>query len=235
MEKHRLRKWLLLRLPVAFATLAALVLFGPLSATAGHADPGMDNAVLLDPFDPVPEVQFRHFGADCFSECGYGYGYGCYHSCGYGCHYGCSHRHHCYQHCGEGWRDQRSDWQAFRYDNQSNRYDRFSRRYDRQSREWDAIVNGDGVPYADPHDLSAGVRVGPLGASVHLGWFDDHPFWHDGHGRWRDGDGRWHPEEGFVDPPPADALPPDAALDDEDGPPPPPPADNGWDYSGRTR
>ncbi|MBS0469568.1 MAG: hypothetical protein JSR60_00755 [Proteobacteria bacterium] len=75
--------------------LLALALIGaafvPGSASAGVATAG---AVLLDPFDPVPEISFRHYG-------GYAYGYGgCHVGCGYtGCDDGCyrpryHHRHY---------------------------------------------------------------------------------------------------------------------------------------------
>jgi len=194
------------RLATAIIGCAAALMLGLATAPAALADPGAENAVLLDPFDPVPEIQFRHFGADCFSNCGYSYGYGCYHECDYRCHYGCYRRRHHYH--GESWRDQRSDWQAFRYDDQSYRYDRFSNRYERQSREWDAIVNG--------------------------GWFDNHHYWHDGHGRWRDGGGIWHQEEGRSDPrSPARAVP-SSWPNDADGPPPPPTGldDDDWENGG---
>jgi hypothetical protein len=89
----------------ALALLAALL--APGGASAGVATSG---AVLLDPFDPVPEIQFRHYG-----------GYGCNYECGGGynrCDDGCGYRRHharcrdaCYRHvrcddaCGNGGRD----------------------------------------------------------------------------------------------------------------------------------
>lgn len=80
---------------------AVLVLPGP--AAAGVATAG---AVLLDPFDPVPEIQFRHFGGyGCDTGCGgyercdEGCGGRCGDSCGR-CHQGCV-RH---SRCGDGCR-----------------------------------------------------------------------------------------------------------------------------------
>ena len=49
---------------LAFAAVAVL----PHAASAGVATSG---AVLLDPYDPVPEIQFHHFGGyGCVSGCG---------------------------------------------------------------------------------------------------------------------------------------------------------------------
>jgi hypothetical protein len=59
----------------------------------GHAPQAVagievDNAIMLDPFDPVPEIQFRHYG-------GYAWGYGCsYNPCGHRPHY-----NRCYRDC----------------------------------------------------------------------------------------------------------------------------------------
>ncbi len=71
------RSTLLGALGIVLASLAA-------PAQAGVATTG---AVLLDPFDPVPEIQFHHFG-------GYGCGYGCGQACDYGCEGG-------YRGCGD--------------------------------------------------------------------------------------------------------------------------------------
>jgi hypothetical protein len=79
------------------ALLAGLaMLFGAvaLPASAGVATAG---AVLLDPYDPVPEIQFHHFGGyGCNEGCEYSGGYdGCADGCGRGCHDGC--RRHYYR------------------------------------------------------------------------------------------------------------------------------------------
>ncbi|HEX4861143.1 MAG TPA: hypothetical protein VFV07_07900, partial [Rhizomicrobium sp.] len=60
-------------------------------APGARAQVAVDDTVLLDPFDPVPEIQFRHFGDNgCWDSCG-----------GYDrCHSGCGY-HHCYSGCGE--------------------------------------------------------------------------------------------------------------------------------------
>ena len=83
-------------LAAAFAILLTLV---AQPASAGVATSG---AVLLDPYDPVPEIQFHHFG-----------GYGCIEGCGYsdcggycgrtasydGCDDGCRPRHRRHWRC----------------------------------------------------------------------------------------------------------------------------------------
>jgi hypothetical protein len=70
--------------------LLLVLALAPAAARAGVATAG---AVLLDPFDPVPEIQFHHYG-----------GYGCNYGCG-GCDYACNRcGYDCYRHsrCGEG-------------------------------------------------------------------------------------------------------------------------------------
>src|SRR5580698_6945446 len=76
-----------------FAMFAA-VLFAALVLASGikaYAEP-IDNAVLLDPFDPVPQIQFHHGDCDwgcrgCVDTCGYRH---CWHECGYRhCWHGC--------------------------------------------------------------------------------------------------------------------------------------------------
>jgi hypothetical protein len=69
---------------------AAIWLAAGASASAGVE---VDNAILLDPFDPVPAIQFRHYG-------GYAWGiYDCgYRPCGHRRHHH-SYRHHCYRDC----------------------------------------------------------------------------------------------------------------------------------------
>jgi hypothetical protein len=82
-----------------FSFLGALGLLLALALMPGGAKAGVatSGAVLLDPFDPVPEIQFRHYG-----------GYGCSYGCG-GCDYECGgYRDRCdrgcYRHsrCGDG-------------------------------------------------------------------------------------------------------------------------------------
>ena len=61
-----------------FGLLVGLALVA--MAPAARAGEPIDSTVLLDPFDPVPEIQFHHLG-DCYAGCGYA--------------------HHCYRGCGE--------------------------------------------------------------------------------------------------------------------------------------
>jgi hypothetical protein len=90
----RARSTILAALGITFLALAS-------PAQAGVATSG---AVLLDPFDPVPEIQFRHFGGyGCAYGCGGCYdscGGGCYDRCG-GCHDGCYRRYRRHADCGD--------------------------------------------------------------------------------------------------------------------------------------
>lgn len=101
----------LLRVPTLAGALACLALAiafpGGQGANAGVAT---SNAVLLDPFDPVPEIQFRHYGGygshgdwDCRGPCGRRHA-----ECGGGC----EHRSRCADDCERDCRgdcDRRSD------------------------------------------------------------------------------------------------------------------------------
>jgi hypothetical protein len=65
----------------ALAALAVICLASTLLAGGARAGVASDDTVLLDPFDPVPEIQFRHFGGNgCFWACARR----CWHGCGYG-------------------------------------------------------------------------------------------------------------------------------------------------------
>lgn len=61
----------------ALALVAAAFLFTP----AAHAGVAIENTVVLDPFDPVPPIQFQHWYA------------------GYGCNFGCGRHNNCYDRC----------------------------------------------------------------------------------------------------------------------------------------
>jgi len=67
-----------------------------LSAPAARAQVAAQDSVALDPFDPVPEIQFRHLGGNgCWDDCGTRDCDGCVR-----CHEGCERRCHsnCYVH-----------------------------------------------------------------------------------------------------------------------------------------
>ncbi|HUJ02401.1 MAG TPA: hypothetical protein VLW75_02100, partial [Rhizomicrobium sp.] len=72
------------------ALFAALL--GSAPATAGVA---IDNAATLDPYDPVPPIQFRHWYAGCVDQCGCEES--CYHRAG--CDEGCYRRVECRDGC----------------------------------------------------------------------------------------------------------------------------------------
>ena len=72
--------------------ILGLIFAAAMLVTGARAGVATSGAVLLDPFDPVPEIQFRHFG-------GYG-GWGCNSGCGGGyCEDSCSRRSHCEHDC----------------------------------------------------------------------------------------------------------------------------------------
>lgn len=187
--------------PLALALFGSALLMaaGLAGATPALADPGSENAILLDPFDPVPEIQFRHFGADCFHECGYRDG--CYHDCGYrhGCHRYCGHR--CYRDCGyrrSGCGDSchnrcYRDCHPRCYHDchrgcERDCHPRCERncetwrdeRSDFQAWRWNRLTHRYERQSREWDEKFGG------------GWYDGDHRYHDGHGRWRDGDGGWH-------------------------------------------
>jgi hypothetical protein len=142
-----------------FAIFVA-VLFSGLILASGMkavADP-IDQAVVLDPFDPVPQIQFHHGDCDwgcrgCIDSCGYR----CWHECGY--HHCCWHRHivwRCDFGCGPSLgeifeeRVARYDYQADRNDAQSHQYEVMAHQYEDQACWYDWHVRG---RICDPHLL----------------------------------------------------------------------------------
>lgn len=85
MKNNHTKQWLPAMMQILGCAVFMLALLaGVPDARAGIAS---DNAFLLDPFDPVPEIQFRHHG---------GYSWGNY--CGYNpCHR--RHYNRCYRNC----------------------------------------------------------------------------------------------------------------------------------------
>lgn len=87
----------------ALLGLAGLVLALLLPAAPASAGVATAGAVLLDPYDPVPEIQFRHYGGYDYDGCGYGCG-GYYDGCGscyrpVRCHRGCYRHVRCEDGC----------------------------------------------------------------------------------------------------------------------------------------
>ena len=151
----------------------ALILAGALLLLAGfalgsmaHADEfGANNAVLLDPFDPVPQIRFN----DCNDGCGYHH---CYENCGY---------RHCWHGCDRyGYRDRRDrDCDRYRDGDCRSHADELTRawnerlhRYDNQADDW----------HDDMHEWHEA-----MGAYEDQ-WLVDHNghwhYWHDHH--WHD-------------------------------------------------
>jgi len=185
--------------------LAALGFVFALLAAPAQAGVATSGAVLLDPFDPVPEIQFHHFGG---YGCSYGCG-GCEDSCGYarydGCNDGCRrhyrHRASCDDDCNRGCRDRcergcdhdcdhaaddHTCASSHCYDAQH--YERRWRDGDRVGQEWEDSGRRERVLQDDGHGNSWYGRSdydwhddddnGPPGADHHD---HDHDHDHDGH------------------------------------------------------
>jgi hypothetical protein len=134
---------------IGCAVFLAMFFAGARTAQAGVE---VDNAIMLDPFDPVPEIQFNHYG-------GYAWGYGTYHHYGHECRWHCRYRHH------EDWRDHDAGDDAWeRYDEQSERYDRQSCWYQHE------YIGGHCREHHGDHD----------GHDGHGDWDDHHGDHHDG-------------------------------------------------------
>lgn len=189
-----------------FTMLGALLLPG--TASAGVATSG---AVLLDPFDPVPEIQFHHFGGygGCNSGCG-GYEGAGYDRCGKGCGYnrcddGCyRRRHHHYRHCDDVCGDRYAD------DDRDGDRDHHDRDGDGYHDGHDGGPDANRPPCIDAHCYDAehyehrwrnGDRVGQE-------WMDRGrrertiPDEDRAHRFYGHGDQEWHDEDGDAPPPP---------------------------------
>jgi hypothetical protein len=171
----------------AFARRLAIFVLAAFSALAlssglkASAEP-VDNAVLLDPFDPVPQIQFHHGDCDwgcrgCVDSCGY---HRCGHECGH-CWHGCWHRRwHCEFGCGASLgqifeeRVARYDYQADRNDEQSHQYEVMAHQYEDQACWYDWHVRG---RVCDQHLLDHHDGPPPDGPDHHDGHDGDH---HDG-------------------------------------------------------
>jgi hypothetical protein len=203
-----------LRSLIPAALGAVLALFAAAPASAGVATAG---AVLLDPFDPVPEIQFHHFG-----------GYGCSYGCGSVCDSGCGARYDggCYDGCRRHYRRHRDCEDGCR------RYvrddcDHDCRGHDHEGRDGDRDGHDrrDGYDHRDVADEHDGAS--PPCVSGHC---YDAEHWER---RWRDGDhvGQQWEDRGTRE----RSLPQGGHTDgfyghdydwrvDDDPPPPPPPA-----------
>jgi hypothetical protein len=155
----------------------AVMMFCALFATAGfqaYAEP-IDQAQVLDPFDPVPQIQFHHGDCDwgcrgCIDSCGYRH---CWDGCGY--HRCCWHRHivwRCEFGCGPSLgqifeeRVARYDYQADRNDALVHQYEVMAREYADQACWYDWHVRG---RVCDPHQFDHHDGPPPGAAIVHDG------------------------------------------------------------------
>jgi hypothetical protein len=180
------------------AAAALLLLFGFAVGSLAHADDfAAGNAVLLDPFDPVPQIHF----SDCDRGCG-----GCDDGCGYHCYDGCGHRR--IFHRPHVVVDERS-WceRMTEYDYNTHRWNGAMERYDDQTNQYDRFMNDryplawHGHPYHDPgdyqgplHDPCFLTRDGRM-VPIDYEWRQDGDHWRYWHNEnWHDDgeDGRWH-------------------------------------------
>ncbi len=159
------------------AVICALVL---LNAPVARAQVAAQDSVMLDPFDPVPEIQFRHFGAaGCWDDCEYR-----------DCWRDCSGRGHCYRGCRHISREHRFDRDAARVERDDRHFrvdeDRFNRdasEFERAASEWHARYGIDGRWDQDP-----GWNEDPR-------WDRDNPWGRDGRdGDWQQGATHRHDE-----------------------------------------
>lgn len=173
---------------LAFTVMTASLVFAVGMTPARAGSVALSNSILLDPYDPVPEIGFR-----CSDDCGYRHN--CYSRCRYSrynqyrhydryrrdgqpCYRACNGYQHerAYYYCNSRCRYERravrqlnrrelyrNVARGHRYDRQADRFDEMADRYDRQSLDYDW-------------------RHG------RTGW----EYWHEG--RWmQDGDNdRWH-------------------------------------------
>jgi len=138
------------------------------AAPASAGDVAIDNSVRLDPFDPVPQIGFRH---DCEDECGY-----------HRCHQGC-YRHHYRRRCEDESCCDRDCWETY----WANR--EVLRRYERQADTWDMLVDVyvDALRRYDHLYLNGHFDHDPRFRE------DGRDGWRDGHREgWYDRDQRWH-------------------------------------------
>jgi hypothetical protein len=175
---------------------AALLLMLGFGAQKAQADDfAAGNAALLDPFDPVPQIQF----SDCYNDCGYSSD----------CYDGCRRAH---------WPrhprrpaivvDERS-WceRMVQYDYNTHRWDGSMERYDSQADQYDVLMK-DKYPhfwhtdhYRDPGPFVGDLHNpcfflhGPHAQFADYEWRQDGGHWRYWHGDdWHDDgfDGRWH-------------------------------------------
>ena len=172
---------------------AVLLMLGFAVGSMAHADEiAVNDSVLLDPFDPVPQIHFH----DCDYDCGY-----------HRCHYGCRRpvliihepqvviddRTWCERMSEFDYNTHRWNGAMAYYESQADQYTAMMK--ERYGREWHAGDHPpDTGPYTGPlHDPCFVYRGGPEPADFE--WRQDGDrwrYWHD-HGWHDDGEGdRWH-------------------------------------------
>ncbi len=161
---------------------ALLMLFGSAAATQARADDlAINNSVLLNPFDPVPEIRFSRYGCD--DECG---DHRCYRGCGEyrRCWHECdSDRDHCWRDCRSGRRCERDCGPTTGELN--HEWLKRAERYDNQADDW----------HDDMHEWHAAM------GAYEDEWRTDHDghwhYWHDHH--WHDDCDGGHCHDGHGD------------------------------------
>ena len=136
------------RFTISGLLLGLVCALAVLSPPAVRAQVAVDDTVLLDPFDPVPEIQFRHFGDNgCYESCGYrrdcdgcGYRHCWRDGCGrLHCRSNCYSRHdRCHQSCWHEIGCERCwDDRAWRFDRDAARMERDHRRFNDDIRTYE--------------------------------------------------------------------------------------------------
>jgi hypothetical protein len=156
---------------MAAGILIALACFA-VPATVSAGVPG-DDAVLLDPFDPVPQIGFRH--GECDDPCGY-----------HRCHRGCYRRERgCERDCRDArWYEQEA---LGRYEHQADTYDMLLAIYGDQLRWWQWRYRDGGHGAWHDGEWRDGVWHEGHGGDEHVVHEEER---HDGHDGDHDGDHR---------------------------------------------
>jgi hypothetical protein len=193
---------------VAFLSLlVGLALFA--LAPAARAGEPIDDTVLLDPFDPVPEIQFHHLG-DCYAGCSFGRD----------CYRGCGERYRCYRdchrHCERNCRDR--DYRDGRYSDE----DRYRRDHEHFRRD-EARFREDTSVYEDQAERYENRYGDEDHHHHHHHHHEGDPNWHDNAAPYdEDDNGAGYDDEGGEYGPPPGAVPPGAIPPGAVAAPPPP-------------
>jgi hypothetical protein len=147
----------------ALAVIAGIFTLGATASDARADDFAVDNSMLLDPYDPVPQIRFSDYG--CYDSCGYRH---CWHECG--------NYRHCWHDCRDGYRGLDADEMNRAWFERLHRFDKEADHWEHDDHEWhDAMRDWQGDEWRLDHD--------------HWFHWEDHDWQEDGyHDHWHGGD-----------------------------------------------